>query len=66
MPRVWIILARTEGGLDAVARDAGATIIEGTATDHSGLGTSYARDADPGSTIDSDEPGWIALATFPD
>ena len=66
MPRVRIILARTEGGLDAVADDAGATIINGTATEHSGLGTNYEPDADPGSTIDNEDAGWIALATIPD
>jgi hypothetical protein len=59
-------LARTKGGLSSVATAAGAKIISETVTAHTGLGTSYALDANPGSVIDNGKDGWIALATIPD
>lgn len=63
MPKVAIVLARTKGGLSGVAEASGLVIINGTETKHSGVGTFYEDDANPGDVIDSETDGWIGLAT---
>ncbi|AJP73202.1 hypothetical protein [Sphingomonas hengshuiensis] len=66
MSDLAILLAKTKGGLKAVAEAAGdLEIIEGTVQPFDGITTF----SDPASTplggIHGGTPGWIALARFP-
>lgn len=62
MSDITIVIAKTEGGLDAVLKDSGYKIIAGTQRKFSSL-TTY---SDGPSTcfghIDTGESGWLALA----
>lgn len=59
---ISIILAKTKGGLAAVAHAGGMAVIAGTETKFDTL-TTY---SDPPSTaaghIDTNQPGWVAFA----
>lgn len=64
MSQILVVVAKTEGGLTAAAANAGATLVQGSAKQFSGLtlqvGTGFAADI---GDIDTGEDGWIAFAT---
>jgi hypothetical protein len=67
MSALAILLAKTKGGLKAVATAAGdLEIVEGTVQQYDGLTTFSDPASTPAGVINTDQPSWIALARFPD
>ena len=63
MNRIAIIVAPTEGGLDAVATARGCTLVPGTARQFATLTTYKDPTMAAAGNIDVGAPAWVALAT---
>jgi hypothetical protein len=63
MPEIIIVVAQTEGGLIAVANDAEATLIAGSAHQFESLELYTGTGFDTIGDIDTDKKGWVAFAT---
>jgi len=63
MSKIVVIAATTEGGLTTVASKAKATLIDGTSREFSALQFYPSADFEDIGDIDTDNSGWVALAT---
>ena len=62
MSEFVIVIAKTEGGLDAVIRGSGYKIIAGTKREFTSLTTFSDGPSTRFGNIDTGESGWMAIA----